>query len=162
MKKTKKIVKRDIYKSDRSDISKKRKESSKRLSRSECSGTAVVYCNQWECFTRFLCRDEDSDSDLSKGAWWYLCLISIRNWRLEKPSQSLLLTHHTIAMSKCSACLRWSDPPKISSRPACAYPCCILPESIWMRIPTSWHALMFDLKCKYSVTGTDAPHSAYL
>jgi hypothetical protein len=65
MKKTKKIVKRDIYKSDRSTNVDKNEGSSKRLSRSECSGTAVVYCNQWECFTRFLCRDEDSESSMS-------------------------------------------------------------------------------------------------
>jgi hypothetical protein len=63
MKKTKKTVKRDIYKPDRAENIKKSEASSKRLSRSKCSDTAVVYCNQWECFTRFLCRDEDSDSD---------------------------------------------------------------------------------------------------
>jgi hypothetical protein len=68
MKKTKKIIKRDIYKSDQNDNSKKGKGSSKRLSRSECSGTAVVYCNQWECFTRFLCPDEDADSHPTKKA----------------------------------------------------------------------------------------------
>jgi hypothetical protein len=68
MKKTKKIVKRDIYKSDRSESVNKQDDDSKRLSRSECSGTAVVYCNQWECFTRFLCRDDESDSEQSKVA----------------------------------------------------------------------------------------------
>jgi len=68
MKKTKKIVKRDIYKSGHSESLDKKEISSKRLSRTECSGTAVVYCNQWECFTRFLCRDEDSDSESSMSS----------------------------------------------------------------------------------------------
>lgn len=63
MKNTKKTVKRDIYKSGRTDGLDHKSHSSKRLSHSECSGTAVVHCNQWECFTRYLCRDTDPDSE---------------------------------------------------------------------------------------------------
>ena len=66
MKKTKKTVIRDIYRADRMASPEGKGRPPKRLSRTECAGASVVYCNQWECFTRWLCRDEDSESDPSK------------------------------------------------------------------------------------------------
>ena len=61
MKRTKKIVKRDIYR-DRSAADPANQEpdgNGKDQNRVDCSGTAVVYCNQWECFSRFICQEDD-------------------------------------------------------------------------------------------------------
>jgi hypothetical protein len=61
--KTKKIVKRDIFKSGQAggEVQKDAVSSGER--QPDCSGTAVVHCNQWECFTRVLCLKEESDTE---------------------------------------------------------------------------------------------------
>lgn len=63
MKKMKKVVKRDIYKAGSVRDKTQAAVVSKREDQAECSGTAVVHCNQWECFTRVLCREEESETE---------------------------------------------------------------------------------------------------
>jgi hypothetical protein len=63
MKKMKKVVKRDIYKTGFARDEAIENAVSKREDPSDCSGTAVVHCNQWECFTRVLCREKESDTE---------------------------------------------------------------------------------------------------
>ncbi|MGA8019388.1 MAG: hypothetical protein WBV95_21055 [Desulfobacterales bacterium] len=63
MKKMKKVVKRDIYKTGSARDKAQEDAVSKREDPSDCSGTAVVHCNQWECFTRVLCREKESDTE---------------------------------------------------------------------------------------------------
>mgnify|MGYP000467623467 CR=1 FL=1 len=63
MKKMKKVVKRDIYKTGSARDKAQEDSVSEREDPSDCSGTAVVHCNQWECFTRVLCRKKESDTE---------------------------------------------------------------------------------------------------
>jgi hypothetical protein len=63
MKKMKKVVKRDIFKTGQARRKVKEDAVSKEENPPECSGTAVVHCNQWECFTRVLCREKESDTE---------------------------------------------------------------------------------------------------
>jgi len=63
MKKIKKVVKRDIFKSGQAGGKLQKDAVSKGGRQPECSGTAVVHCNQWECFTRVLCRQKESDTE---------------------------------------------------------------------------------------------------
>ena len=62
MKKKKKVVKRDIYKHSNDDVAVNQDGIAKNDDRSDCSGTAIAYCNQWECFTRFVCLEEESEN----------------------------------------------------------------------------------------------------
>ena len=57
----KKVVKRDIYKHRLVEADIDRAEITKDDDRDDCSGTAIAYCNQWECYTRFICLEEESD-----------------------------------------------------------------------------------------------------
>lgn len=61
MKKMKKVVKRDIYKHRPVEADVDRTEITKDDDSDDCSGTAIAYCNQWECYTRFICLEEESD-----------------------------------------------------------------------------------------------------
>lgn len=63
MKKMKKVLKRGIYRTGSARDKAQEGVASKREDQSECSGTAVVHCNQWECFTRVLCREKESDTE---------------------------------------------------------------------------------------------------
>jgi hypothetical protein len=63
MKKIKKVVKRDIFKSGQAGGKVQKDAVSNGGRQPECSGTAVVHCNQWECFTRVLCRQNESDTE---------------------------------------------------------------------------------------------------
>lgn len=62
MKKVKKVVKRDIFKTGSARDKAQKGAVSKREDQQDCYGTAVVHCNQWECFTRVLCREKESDT----------------------------------------------------------------------------------------------------
>ena len=59
-KNTKKVVKRDIYKSN-TRIKEKTRQGAGNDNKPDCAGTAIVYCNQWECYTRFICLEKESD-----------------------------------------------------------------------------------------------------
>jgi hypothetical protein len=61
MKKMKKVVKRDIFKTGQARDKVQGDADSMVANQPDCSGTAVVHCNQWECFTRVLCRQKDSE-----------------------------------------------------------------------------------------------------
>jgi hypothetical protein len=61
MKKMKKVVKRDIFKTGQARDKVQGDADSMAAKQPDCSGTAVVHCNQWECFTRVLCRQKDSE-----------------------------------------------------------------------------------------------------
>jgi hypothetical protein len=63
IKKTKKVVKRDIFKTGQARDKAQGEAVSKGENQPDCSGTAVVHCNQWECFTRVLCREKESDTE---------------------------------------------------------------------------------------------------
>jgi hypothetical protein len=63
MKKMKKVVKRDIFKTGSTRDKAQEGAVSMRKDQPDCSGTAVVHCNQWECFTRVLCREKESDTE---------------------------------------------------------------------------------------------------
>ena len=63
MKEMKKVVKRDIFKTGSNRAKAQEGAVSKGEDQSDCSGTAVVRCNQWECFTRVLCREKESDTE---------------------------------------------------------------------------------------------------
>lgn len=63
MKKIKKVVKRDVYRDGAKGKSSGAAADSRSAEATSCSRAAVVYCNQWECFTRFLCREDDPDSE---------------------------------------------------------------------------------------------------
>lgn len=63
MKKFKNVVKRDIFKTGQARDEAQHNAVPKGENQSECSGTAVVHCNQWECFTRVLCREKESDTE---------------------------------------------------------------------------------------------------
>ena len=62
MKKTKKVVKRDIYKHRPAEAGIDQAEITKDDESDDCSGTAIAYCNQWECYTRFICLEKESDN----------------------------------------------------------------------------------------------------
>jgi hypothetical protein len=62
----KRIVKRNIVSTTRKTSSKPHQEIQKNEENSKCTSTALVYCNQWECFTRFLCLEENSEKDHDK------------------------------------------------------------------------------------------------
>jgi hypothetical protein len=63
MKKMKKILRRDIVKTGHAGDKAQGDAVKKSENQSACSGTAIVHCNQWECFTRFLCLEKDSDTE---------------------------------------------------------------------------------------------------
>ena len=63
MREMKKVVKRDIFKAGTSGDKAREDAVSKGENQSDCSGTTVVHCNQWECFTRVLCRENESDTE---------------------------------------------------------------------------------------------------
>jgi len=63
MKKMKKVVKRDIFKTGQARDEEQGDTVSKGENQPDCSGPAVVHCNQWECFTRVLCREKESDTE---------------------------------------------------------------------------------------------------
>ena len=63
MKKVKKVVKRDIFRSGSATEKAQKGAVSKREDQKDCSGTAVIHCNQWECFTRVLCREKEPDTE---------------------------------------------------------------------------------------------------
>jgi hypothetical protein len=63
MKKMKKVVKRDIFKTGSARDKVQKGAVSKREGQPDCSVTAVVHCNQWECFTRVLCREKEPDAE---------------------------------------------------------------------------------------------------
>ena len=65
MKRMKKIVKRDIYKSNSNPVADNRDpgRADNHKDSDDCSGTAVVYCNQWECYSRFICLEKESDDE---------------------------------------------------------------------------------------------------
>lgn len=63
MKKMKKVLKRDIFKTGQARNKARGGAVSKRENQADCSRTAVVHCNQWECFTRVLCREKESDTE---------------------------------------------------------------------------------------------------
>ena|GEM_PF-1367587 len=67
-KNTKKVVKRDIYNSNSRNKDKPRSGVSGNENKSDCVGTAIVYCNQWECYTRFICLDKESDKQKQIGS----------------------------------------------------------------------------------------------
>ncbi len=62
MKKMKKVVKRDIYKHSPVEADLNQDEITNEDDSDNCSGTAIAYCNQWECYTRFICLEEESDN----------------------------------------------------------------------------------------------------
>ena len=62
-KRMKKVVKRDIFRTGHATDKAQEDAVSKREDQTDCSGTAVVHCNQWECFTRVLCREKESDTE---------------------------------------------------------------------------------------------------
>ncbi len=62
IKKMKKVIKKDIFKTGYARDKAQERAVSKGKDPSDCSGTAVVRCNQWECFTRVLCREKESDT----------------------------------------------------------------------------------------------------
>ena len=63
MKKMKKVLKRDILKTGQPRNEAQTEPVSKGENQADCSGTAVVHCNQWECFTRVLCREKESETE---------------------------------------------------------------------------------------------------
>ena len=67
-KNTKKVVKRDIYNSNTRIKGKTRSGVAGNEKKSDCAGTAIVYCNQWECYTRFICLEKESDKQKQTGS----------------------------------------------------------------------------------------------
>ena len=63
MKKIKKVVKRDIFNTRQARDKVQGDAVSKGENQPDCSGTAVVHCNQWECFTRVLCREKEPETE---------------------------------------------------------------------------------------------------
>ena len=55
------VVIRDIYNSNTRIKEKTRRGVAGNEDKSNCAGTAIVYCNQWECYTRFICLEKESD-----------------------------------------------------------------------------------------------------
>ena len=62
----KRIIKRNVVSTTRKTSSEPHQEIQKNEENSKCTGTALVYCNQWECFTRFLCLEENSEKGHNK------------------------------------------------------------------------------------------------
>jgi len=59
MEKSRRIVKRNVVSANRKKSVDPQPEKIKPEADTDCSGTAVTYCNQWECFTRILCIDKN-------------------------------------------------------------------------------------------------------
>lgn len=66
MEEKKRIVKRNIINANRKKPVDRQDEIQKNEENPNCTGTALVYCNQWECFTRFLCLEKNSGKDPKK------------------------------------------------------------------------------------------------
>jgi hypothetical protein len=59
MKKTKKVLKRDIHRNNSSPAAGGRETTGfEKHKDDECAGTTVEYCNQWECYSRTICRKD--------------------------------------------------------------------------------------------------------
>jgi len=67
-KNTKKVVRRDIYNSNTRNKDKTRRGVADNEKKPDCAGTAIVYCNQWECYTRFVCLEKESDKQKQIGS----------------------------------------------------------------------------------------------
>ena len=65
MKKTKKRLKRDIHRNNSHPADRDRDTagSDKQTDNAECTETTVEYCNQWECFSRTICREDQQPED---------------------------------------------------------------------------------------------------
>jgi hypothetical protein len=67
MKKRRRIVKRNIVSANRKTPADPQREVQKNEKNPNCNGAAIVYCNQWECFTRFMCLEEGAEHDRKKA-----------------------------------------------------------------------------------------------